>query len=279
MSRARRSARRRLGAEEELRQLPHPVRGEPAADPLRRHVGHLRRPLAHLAERVLVRLEAELRDEAQAADDPQRVVAEARRARRAEDAPLEVAAAVERVEHLAGLDAAGDRVDGEVAPAHVLGERDRRVGHDLEVVAPRPGRLLHARRRELDPRRRQHADGAVAWKEPDADVAAVHGQVLDPAVRLEGGAELLVADARDDEVRVLVRDPEQVVAHGAADLPRVEVEAAHVVLGRSRRHPDLHAPIVTIGGAIASISTRAPDGSAATSTVERAGGRSPTWRA
>ena len=111
VSRASRSAFAGCGAEQQLRQLPHPVRGEPAADPLGRDVRDPRRPLAHLAQRVLVGLEAELRDEAEAADDPQRVVAEARRARRAQDTPLEVVAPAERVEQLSGLEPPRDRVD------------------------------------------------------------------------------------------------------------------------------------------------------------------------
>src|SRR5687768_17713565 len=41
---------------------------------------------AHLAQRVLVGIEAELRDETQAADDSQRVVPKARGARRSQDA-------------------------------------------------------------------------------------------------------------------------------------------------------------------------------------------------
>ena len=85
-----------------------------------------------------------------------------------------------------------------------------------------------------------------------------------------------LVDPGDEEVLVRVRQPEQLVADGAADDVGVEAERADVGadLGRHRR---LRASVYRC--ATASISTRAPDGSFATSKVERAGGRSPTWRA
>ena len=49
-----------LGAEEELRQLPHPVRRQAAADALAGDELHRRRLLPHLVEQLVVRLEAEL---------------------------------------------------------------------------------------------------------------------------------------------------------------------------------------------------------------------------
>ena len=125
---------RRFRAQQELRELTHAVRGEAAADPLARDVLDLRRPLAHLAQRVLVGIDIELRDEAEPAHDPQRVVPKARRAGRAEDPAFEIGAAAERIEHLTGLEPARDRVDREVAPLHVLLERDAGVRNDLEVV-------------------------------------------------------------------------------------------------------------------------------------------------
>ena len=143
----------RMRAEQELGELAQPVRRQPAADPLTRDVLDPRRPLAHLPQRVVVGIDVELRDEAKAADDPERVVAEARRPGRAEDAPLEIGAAAERVDDLPRLEPPRDRVDREVAPLHVLLERDLAVGHDLEVVPAGAGRALDARRCELDPGR------------------------------------------------------------------------------------------------------------------------------
>ena len=102
MSRASRSARAGSRAEQELRELAHPVRGEAAADALARDELHRRRLLAHLLEQLGVRLEAELRDEAERPDEPQRILAEALRRDRAQAARLEVGAAAERVDELAG---------------------------------------------------------------------------------------------------------------------------------------------------------------------------------
>jgi hypothetical protein len=51
---------RRLRTEEELRQLAHPVRREPAADPLPRDKPYARSLVAHLLERARVGFEPEL---------------------------------------------------------------------------------------------------------------------------------------------------------------------------------------------------------------------------
>src|SRR6185503_11425830 len=104
----------------------------------------LRRPLAHLAERVLVGVDIELGDEAKPADDPQRVVPKARGAGGAQNPALEIGSAAEWIEHLTGLEPARDGIDREVAALHVLRERDTGVGDDLEVVAAGAGRALHS---------------------------------------------------------------------------------------------------------------------------------------
>jgi hypothetical protein len=193
---------RGLGAEQQLRELAHPVAREPAADPLGRDVVDLGGPLAHLAERVLVRVEVELGDEAEPAHDPERVVAEARGRRRAKDPALEVGPPAERVEQLAGLEPPGHRVHREVAALHVLGERDRGVGDDLEVVPAGPGRALDARRRELEARGLEGPHGPIAREQADADPPIGDDEVLDAPVGLERGPELGVADPGDDEVEL-----------------------------------------------------------------------------
>ena len=228
---------RRVGAEQELGELAHPVRGQPAADPLAGDVVDPRRPLAHLAQRVLVGIDVELRDEAEAADDPERVVAEARRPGRAENAPLEVGAAAERVEDLPRLEPTRDRVDREVAPLHVLLERDLAVGDDLEVVPAGAGRALDARRRELDPGRLERPRRLVPRQQPHADALVGDDEILDLAVRLERLPQLGVTHARDDEVELRRRPPEQLVADGAADEVGVEPERVHVVGDRVPHRP------------------------------------------
>ena len=68
---------RRARTEQELRQLAHPVRGETPADALARDELDRGRLRLHLASRLLVELEAELRDETQSAHEPQRILGEA----------------------------------------------------------------------------------------------------------------------------------------------------------------------------------------------------------
>ena len=91
---------RRLRPEQQLRELAEPVAREAAADPLSGDVGEPGRPFAHLPLGLRVEVEAELGDEAEPPHDPERVVAEARGARRPQHPPRQVAAAVERIEEL-----------------------------------------------------------------------------------------------------------------------------------------------------------------------------------
>ena len=110
----------------------------------------------------------------------------------------------------------------------------------------------------------------------------MHLHVLDATVLLEGGAQACVIDARHEEVLVRVRQAEELVADGASDHVGVEAEPADITADGSRhaRHCRRSRPGPPHQmWATASISTSAPDGSFATSNVERAGGRSPTWRA
>ena len=66
------------------------------------------------------------------------------------------------------------------------------------------------------PGRRERAQLAVARVEPQPDALTCDLEVLDAPVRRERVAQLVVADARDDEVLILRLPPEQLVAHGAA---------------------------------------------------------------
>src|SRR5690349_25106197 len=87
-------------------------------------------------------------------------------------------------------------------------------------------------------------------------------------MREERRAEPVDVDARHEKVCVFRLDAQSLVPHRAADDVRPQIERAHVLLD-ALRHPEG-------ASAIASISTRAPDGSFATSTVDRAGGVAPT---
>src|SRR5579884_1631341 len=217
------------GAEEELRELTQAVGGEPAADPLAGDDAHTPRVLAQLSQRLVVRLEIELRDEPQAADEAERVLLEAPRRDGPQDSGTQVALAAEGIDELAGRESPRDRVDREVAAAHVVLHGERRVGDDLEVVAAGSRRALGARRRELDPRRRERADAPLPREEPDADDAVRDDERLDLAVRSQPPQELVLVETGNEEVRVLRRAPEQLVSDGAADEVGVEVEAADEV--------------------------------------------------
>jgi hypothetical protein len=122
------------------------------------------------------------------------------------------------------------RVHGEVAAGHVVLDRDVRVGDDLEVVAAGTGAALGARRRELDPCRCQGAYLPVIRIETRSDTTARDLEVLHPAVWFERGAEAVVVDAGDDEVRVFRLEPKLLVPYGPADEVRVEAQAPHEVL-------------------------------------------------
>ena len=148
-------------------------------------------------------------------------------------AAREVGLAAERIDELAVASAARHGVDREVAAGHVLLERDAGVADDREVAVARPGRALGARWRQLDPGGASARIGRVARVEAHADELPVHLHVLDPAVRLEQRPQPGLVDAGNDEVLVRVRQPEQLVADGAADDVGVEAERADV--GADRR--------------------------------------------
>ena len=263
-------------AEEELRELPEPVRLLPAADPLRRDVPQAAGARAHLVEGLVGEREVELRDEAQAAEDAQGILLEAPGRDRAQEPLLEIDAAAERVDELVRLEPLRHRVDGEVAAPHVVLDRDGGIRHDLEVAVPRPDAALAPRRRQLDARGRRRPHRGIARVKPHPDELAVDLHVVHAPVGLERRAETRLVEPRDEEVLVRVRDPEQLVAHRPADDVGVEAERADVAA-------DLGGHSGGCGAAqrcaIASISTSAPAGSFATSNVERAGGVAPTWLA
>ena len=77
-------------------------------------------------------------------------------------------------------------------------------------------------RRELDSRRSESPNRLVARIQAGTDEAAGDAQVLDAAVRGEFGLQSFGVDARDEEVRVLRVEAEQLVADRSADEIRVE---------------------------------------------------------
>ena len=277
---------RRVVPEQELRQLAHAVSRDAAADPLARHVPRPSRLGTHLRERVAGEVEAELGDEPQPAQDAERILAEARRRDGTQLAAREVAHTAEGVDQLA-RSRAGSAIALTVKSRrrHVLLERDRRVGDDREVAMARAGAPLGPRRCQLDARRRRALRmDASSRMEAHADELAVHLHVLDAPVRLRArrGARRWSTPGTRKSSSVC-GDAEQLVAHGAADDVGVEPERADVAADRGRHAGDRATTAGARGGLEVARSPRSrparPTGSFATSTVERAGGRSPTWRA
>jgi hypothetical protein len=193
-------------AQQELRELAHPVRGEPAADPLARDVLDLRRPLAHLAERVLVRVDIELRDEAKPAHDPQRVVAKAR--------GLVVRRTLRSRSARPSSGSSTSPVSSRRAIALIVKSR-RSMSCSSEMPASatiskscRPGPVERSTRGGANSIRR-------GWRARAACRAAAGGRR--PAARRRRGPrpcraararpQLGVPDAGDDEVEILDRDP------------------------------------------------------------------------
>jgi hypothetical protein len=229
VSRASRSARAGSRSEQQLGQLAHPVCVHPTADPLAGDEGDRAGVVAHLLQRRLVRLEAELRDEAKRADDPQRILLEAPRRHRAQNSRAEIGFAADGIDELAGTQASRHRVDREVAAAHVVLHRQRRVGDDLEVVTAGTGAALGARRRELDAGPRERAHLRVTRMQAHADEPAGDDEILDAPVRLERALQPVGVDAGNEKVGVLRLQAEQLVADRAADEIRVEPEPFDVV--------------------------------------------------
>jgi hypothetical protein len=89
-------------------------------------------------------------------------------------------------------------------------------------VPPRAGAHLFARRRELDAGRCELPDLPFARVQARADEPAPDDQVIDAAVRLERPLQPVGVDARDEKVRVLRLEAEQLVADRSADEIRVE---------------------------------------------------------
>ncbi len=184
----------------------------------------------------------------------------------------------------------GHGVDREVPPVEVVVERsvlDGRQGARRVVrLSPRCGNVDSLAVSVEDDRCAETVVDADAPLEP-------HGQCLRPP---DG-----IAFDRDVDVEALLA--EQDVSHGAADEEHAVDRDVRLLDGAEhRREPrelvqllrdvldDGHAGDCALGAArrprryspasaIASISTSAPDGRAATSIVARAGGWSPTWRA
>ena len=218
MSRAIRRASSGRTPSSSFESSPSPSACEPAADPLapRRDAGR-RRPRASASTVSVGEREAELRDEPETAEDAQRILAEALRARRCAGAGARGRATPSNGSTSSPVSSRlRDRVHREVATPHVVLDRDR-SGPRRSRSRGAPARRCARRRGGVSsmPAGTSRAHRAVARVEAHADELAVHLHVLDAPVRLERRAEPGLVDPRDEEVLVGVLDPEQLVAHRA----------------------------------------------------------------
>ena len=262
----------RLAAEQELRELAHPVVAEPAADPLTRDERDALGVLAHLGERLLVRLEPELRDEPEAAHEPQRILLEAALRDGAQDTGLEVVTPSERVdEHPVG-EPTRHRVDREVAAAR--GRRRRSPSGSTTISKScRPGPVERSSRggansipagasaRIARSRGYRRIPTGLPATTSSSTLPCGASAARSPSASTPGTRKSASFDSRPSSSSRTA--PPTRYASSA--------ERADVVLDR------LHGQ--SYASAMASISTSAPAGSLPTSTVERAGGVVPMWLA
>ena len=191
--------------------------------------------LAHLLERRGVGVEVELGDEAEAADEPERILGEApcgvtvRRtpARRSARPPNGSTSSPSAM-------SPRDRVDVKSRRPRSSSTLAVGIDDDLEVVPAGPRRALPPRRRELDPGRRERARPPGRADRGASRPARRRRRAPRPC---RGGASAArrpaASSAGHEEVGVLRLAPEQLVADGAADEVRVESERAR----RSPRSP------------------------------------------
>ncbi len=220
---------------------PEPVGSPPAeqglverlAHPLGRQLRDPRRLRSHERQRPGLGDEPVSRAPRDATEDPQRVVAEGRWVHGAQHSGGQVVLPAEGIDPRAGADVAGHRVDGEVATLQIVAHCQVRVGLDAEVGVrvPResglswPDRGLAPRRDDLDA-----LLGAERGPESHADEPARHAQLLGRPVPSQHLEEVVDAVPAHQEIDVLARPPEQLVAQAAPDLvDLIERERAHAV--------------------------------------------------
>ena len=172
---------------------------------LGRHRGEPGRAAAHRLARLRLELEVELDREARRAQGAQRVVGERRRRDHAQPPRLQIGPPAVGVEQLAACERLGHRVDREVAGGEVGGEVVVAQPHEIDV----PGT---ASRRALVTASLAPADDPPG---PERARELERRPARRPRDRAGGRARV----ARDRDVEVAGRAPEQPVPERAADEP------------------------------------------------------------
>ncbi len=189
-----------------------------------------------LAQRFGLRVDVELeaRGELKRAQHAQAVLPECDGIDRAEQPPLEIPAAVERILVLAGERIPGDGVNCEVAPSRGLFQWEVRLTRHGEAAMPASGLRLAPRQRDVQ------------------TCHLVDGEALadgvDAAERFQDLLQTCGVDAKDLEVDVLRRMAHQPVAHPAADDERAAAGRADGARDRDRDVELAGAPDSTLIG-------------------------------
>ena len=127
----------------------------------------------------------------------------------AQQAAIEIGAAAERIEELAGQRILGDRVDREIAPARGLFDRHRGIAGDDEAFVAAPGLRVAPRQRHVDVAELVHLEAL-----PDR---------FDAPERLEQRAQAVAGHPEHLEIDVALLglgQAHQAVAYPAADNQR-----------------------------------------------------------
>ena len=222
-----------MGAQQQLRQLPHPVVREPAADPLGRDIPDLRRPLTHLPQGVFVRARGRA---------VRRTAARARFAtgRRGSSSGSSCGGRVARGPSGRSSGSSSSPVSRRRAIALIVKSR-RRMSSSSEIPASatiskscRPGPVDRSTRGGANsmPAGWSARAAEIARQEADTHPLVGDDEVLDAAVRLQRRSQLRVPDPGDHEVVLAHGQAEQLVPHGPADGVGVQAERMHVVRDR-----------------------------------------------
>ena len=136
-------------------------------------------------------------------------------------------------------------VHGEIPAGEIVLDGRRGIDNDLEVAPP--GRHVTARRRQFDAGAHELSHLGVAGMEADADGAPGHDKLLHTAVRSERRVQALDVDTRNQESPASL----------ASCPSRSSRTAPPTTYASSPKRADINR---WRSGAIASISTSAPDG-------------------
>ena len=144
----------------------------------------------------------------------------------AQDRALEIGAAADRVQVLAGQRIPGDRVDREVAPTRGLVERHPRIAFDDESLVAAAALRLAARQGDVDAAQLEHGKGLADRLDP-------------PELRQDGQPS---CGTPNTSMSRSFDSAEQAIADEAADDQGAPAIDPDVCGDAARRHPGIREP-------------------------------------